>query len=93
MIPVSFWQTSLLNGSQVRCVLYNTRVPNPEDDDPDPSRKQVYHLEIGTDPAIYRSDLRIDGDENQEFLLPMIQMLRPPMEPDKDRPLPYGALV
>ena len=41
----------------------------------------------------YRSDLRIDGDENQEFLIPMIQMLRPLMEPDRDKPLPYGALV
>lgn len=93
-LPISFWETGLLNGNHVRCVLYNTRVPDPGDDEPpDPSRKHVYHLEIGTDPAIYRSDLRIDGDDNQEFLLPMIQMLRPPMEPDRDRPLPYGALV
>jgi hypothetical protein len=69
-LPISFWQTGLLNGSHVRCVLYNTRVPGPGDGDPpDPSRKHVYHLDIGTDPAIYRGGLRIDGDNNQEFLL------------------------
>jgi hypothetical protein len=89
-LSIGFWQRGLLNGNHVRCVPYNTRILGPGNGDGvDPSRKYIYHLENGTDPAIYRSDLRIDGDGNQEFLPPMIQMLHPPTEHDRDRPLPY----
>jgi hypothetical protein len=64
-LPRSFWQTGFLNGHHVKCMLYNTRVPCPEDDGQFESPEiSLYHIEIGTDLAIYRSDLRTDGEHN-----------------------------